>query len=418
MNKNFSLLIKPSSHGCNLRCKYCFYLKKKEFYNETHPRMTEEVLDKMISSFLAVDMPSHSFGWQGGEPTTMGLDFFKKVADLQQKYGRNGQPVSNGLQTNGTLINDEWAQHLAKYNFLVGLSIDGPAEIHDANRPTIGGKGSHEFVMRGRDALIRNGVDYNVLTLVNSLNVKDPVKLYKYVRDDLGVDFHQYIECVEFDKKGQLMPYAVSPEQWGEFLCTIFDEWYANDLNRVSIRLFDSILNKLVAGQASSCVFANDCRQYFVVEHNGDVYPCDFFVKPEMKLGNIMEDSWGKLQNSSMYKDFGVAKHQWNSKCDTCPYVSICQGCCQKNRWGAGTESTNLSVLCSGWEIFYGHTLSRFKTLANKIKKEREEAARYEEMERRRMAALTRQPAVHGKVGRNDNCPCGSGKKFKKCCGR
>jgi len=416
--QNFSLLVKPSSHGCNLRCDYCFYLKKKDMYPETHPKMTLPVLERMISTFQAVPLQAHSYGWQGGEPTTMGLDFFKKVTELQEKHGRNGQPVSNGLQTNGTLIDDEWAKHLAKYNFLVGLSIDGPAEIHDANRPTIGGKGSHAMVMKGRDALIRNGVDYNVLTLVNSLNIKDPVKLYKYVRDELGVNYHQYIECVEFDSKGKLMPYAVTPEQWGEFLCTIFDEWYATDTNNVSVRLFDSILTKIVDNVANACVFSPDCRQYFVVEHNGDIYPCDFFVRPEMLLGNIMTDSWEHALTSPIYEHFGVSKSNWNVKCTTCPYVSICQGCCQKNRWGAGSDPTNLSVLCAGWEIFYGHTLSRFKTLANKIKKQRAEAAAFEEMERRRMAALTRKPSEFGKVGRNDACPCGSGRKYKKCCGK
>ena len=239
---------------------------------------------------------------------------------------------------------------LTKYNFLVGLSVDGPAEIHNANRPTIGGKGSHELVMRGRDALIRNNVDYNILTLVNNLNIKDPVKLYKYIRDDLGVNYHQYIECVEFDAKGNLMPYAITAEQWGVFLCTIFDEWYANDTNTVSVKLFDSILARLVDQVANACVFAGDCRQYLVVEHNGDIYPCDFFVRPELKLGNLMTDSWQDLNESPTYEHFGLSKSNWNDKCNTCPYLPICQGCCQKNRWGAGSDPTNLSVLCAGWK--------------------------------------------------------------------
>jgi serine-type anaerobic sulfatase-maturating enzyme len=408
----FSLLVKPASFGCNLRCTYCFYLVKENIYSGQH-MMTDAVLEQMISSFMAVPMPNYSFGWQGGEPTTMGLDFFERAIELMQQYGVSGKAVSNGLQTNGTLLDDKWGKFLHKYNFLVGISIDGPAIIHDQNRLTVNGDGSHKSVMRGLDVLKRHNVEHNVLTLVNSANVKHPLEVYAYLKS-LGLNYHQYVECVEFDEKNELMPFAVKPEQWGEFLCQIFDEWYKNDARKVSVRLFDSILVKMVDKHANVCAMADDCRQYFVVENNGDVYPCDFFVTPELKLGNILNDDWKSLYESQLYVDFGERKSQRNDKCGQCPYLSLCAGCCQKNRPGHGSIPGQLSALCHGWEIFYQHTLPRFKILANEIIRERQEYQR-QEMQNRAMAAnQQRQP----QVAKNAPCPCGSGKKFKQCCGK
>ena len=422
MNKSqnmrpFSLLVKPASYGCNLRCKYCFYLKKKELFGSKH-MMTDKVLEKMISSFMQLPLPNFSFGWQGGEPTMMGLDFFKRVVELQQKYGQSGMAVSNGLQTNGTMLDDEWCEHLAKYRFLVGISVDGPKEIHDLNRLTTSGTGSHQMVMNGIDALKRHGVEYNVLTLVTRANIKHPLKIYNYLKD-MGVNYHQYIECIEFDENNELTGFSVTAEEWGEFLCTLFDEWYSKDRFSISVRLFDSVLTKLVDGYANACAFGTDCRQYLVVENNGNIYPCDFFVTPELKLGNIMENSWEDLLNSPVYEAFGVRKSMWNEKCSSCKYLKLCNGCCQKNRPTRGEEPTRLSVLCKGWEMFYQHTMPRFKELANKIKKDRKIA---EEQEKMRQAAMTaaqrKMSGSYAKVGRNEPCPCGSGKKFKKCCGR
>lgn len=413
--KPFSLLVKPASFGCNLRCKYCFYLQKEKFFPGKH-MMTLEVLEKMISSFLAVDMPNHSFGWQGGEPTMMGLDFFKKVVEFQQKFGRNGTNVSNGLQTNGTLLDDEWCKHLAEYNFLVGISIDGPPEIHDKNRLTVNGKGSHALVMKGLEAMRRNNVEFNVLTLVTSANINSPVAIYNYLKE-LGVNYHQYIECVEFDDKGNLTEFAAQPELWGEFLCKIFDEWYEKDRYTVSVRFFDSILMKLVDNVANSCIFDTDCRQYFVVENNGNVYPCDFFVLPEYKLGNIMENTWEEMAESSLYEKFGARKNQWNKKCETCKFLKICFGCCPKNRPDHGSDPTALSILCRGWEMFYEHTMPKFKSLANQIIKDRQIALEKEKIQRSMAIAAQQKASATSKVGRNEPCPCGSGKKFKKCCG-
>ncbi len=411
--KPFSLLVKPSSADCNLRCKYCFYLDRAEMYPETaRHRMSGEVLERMISSFLATPQPHHSIGWQGGEPTLMGLGFFKKVTDLQQRYGRSGGAVSNGLQTNTTLIDDEWARHLAQYNFLVGVSIDGPAGVHDRYRTFVNGRGAHADVMRGLQCLKRNRVEYNVLTLVSQSNVQNPVEVYHYLRDDLGVMYHQYIECVEFERDGTLQPFAISGREWGDFLCAIYDEWIkCDDTRRVSVRLFDSILTMMVDGYANVCAMGQDCRQYLVVEHNGDIYPCDFFVRPDLKLGNIMEDSWEDLLESPAYAEFGARKRKWSAKCTDCEYLRYCAGCCPKNRSYKGENPDQLSILCDGWLQFFDHAMPAFKRLAGDIRSERELAQR--DMYRSQMGS-----AAGGQIGRNEPCPCGSGKKYKKCCGR
>jgi uncharacterized protein len=409
----FSLLVKPASADCNLRCKYCFYLDRSELYPDTpRHRMSDEVLERMISSYLATPQPQHSIGWQGGEPTLMGLDFFRKVTDLQQRYGRPGGSVSNGLQTNTTLVDDEWARHLARYNFLVGVSIDGPPEVHDRYRTFVNGRGAHADVMRGLECLKRNRVEYNVLTLVSRSNVDRPVEIYHYLRDELGVKFHQYIECVEFEQDGSLQPFAISGQEWGDFLCAVYDEWIrCDDTRRVSVRLFDSILTLAVDGYANVCALGQDCSNYLVVEHNGDIYPCDFYVRPDLKLGNIMEDSWESLLNSPVYAEFGARKRKWSEKCESCEYLRYCSGCCPKNRPTQGQDPSKLSVLCDGWMQFFEHSMPTFDQLAVDIRREREQAQR--EMRRQQIAA-----SQSGKVSRNDPCPCGSGKKYKRCCGR
>ena len=367
--KDFSLLLKPAGADCNLRCGYCFYLKKGALYPaECRHRMSDEVLDRVISRFMRVEQPQHSFAWQGGEPTLMGLDFFKRVTDLQRLHGRQGAVVANGLQTNGTLIDDDWARHFAEYRFLLGVSLDGPESIHDTYRKHADGRGSHRDVLKGIEALKRNRVEFNILTLVSQANVKRPAEVYRYLVDQ-GFLHHQYIECVEFDARGEALPFSVSAEQWGEFLCAIFDVWYASDTRRVSVRLFDSILMRLVDGVANVCTMGKDCRKYLVVEHNGDIYPCDFFVEPDLKLGNVMSDDWATLWSQDRFAAFGAAKAAWNAGCASCAYLSLCGGDCQRHRYAAGRDPRALSALCTGWKLFFDHTLERFQHLATGIRR-------------------------------------------------
>ncbi|MCY2932495.1 MAG: anaerobic sulfatase maturase [Planctomycetota bacterium] len=368
----FSLLIKPACADCNLHCAYCFYLDRREMFPAPGPhRMSQAVLEATIRSYLALPLPEHSFAWQGGEPTLMGVEFFRRAVGLQKQYARPGARVSNGLQTNATLIDDEFAELLGRGKFLVGVSLDGPPDLHDRYRRTAGGKGSHAEVLRGIEALGRHGVEFNILTLVSDANVRRPREVYRYLRDS-GFLYHQYIPCVEFDPAGGLLPFSVTGEAWGEFLCELFDEWHAADTRRVSIRLFDAVLMYMVEGFRPACTMAPDCRQYFVVEHDGGIYPCDFFVRPELLLGNVVGGDWSALWESEAYRAFGARKGLLHPACGPCAFRTWCAGGCPKERLARGDGARPLSVLCAGWKQFYAHTLDRFRALARQIVAERQ----------------------------------------------
>lgn len=354
-NVPFALLVKPVSFDCNLRCKYCFYLQKVDMFGAKKHLMSDVTLKNMIIDYFNTEQQTYSLGWQGGEPTLAGLEFFQKAVDLMQTYGRPGARVANALQTNGTLLDDNWGKFLAKYHFLVGVSVDGPPEIHNLNRSN-----SHDKVLNGIEALRRNNVEFNILTLVNSTNVKEPLKVYRYIRDELKVDFHQYIECVEFDSQGNLRDYAITPKEWGDFLCAIFDEWYNNDSKNVSIRLFDSILHKIIHDMATTCTMSKKCGQYLVVEHDGGVYPCDFFVRPELQLGNVNNSRLVNLLDSSKARTFFNQKLIKDKECKNCKFQKFCAGDCVKNR------REGKSFLCEGWKQFYSYTLDRFVSLIKK----------------------------------------------------
>jgi uncharacterized protein len=408
----FTLLVKPACADCNLRCEYCFYLGNCALYpDHKRHRMPEPVLEQMIQTYMATEQPAYSFGWQGGEPTLMGLDFFRKVTSLQERHGRAGASVANGLQTNATLIDDAWAEHLHRYNFLVGCSLDGPAEIHDRYRLTAAGKPTHADVLRGIRTLERHGVEFNILVLVSRSNVHRAAEVYRYLVDE-GFLFHQYIPCVEFGDDGTPLPFAISGEEWGAFLCGIFDAWYPDDIYKVSVRHFDSVLTLLVDGVSNCCTMGKNCCQYFVVEHNGDIYPCDFFVQADRKLGNVMDTSWEDAQACETYRVFGARKAQWNERCAACRHLDLCAADCIKHRAYAGRSPRELSWLCAGWNRFYEHTRTRFDGLAEDIRKRRAD-----EQLAQRQQSLRADPRL-ASVGRNDPCPCGSGKKFKRCCGR
>lgn len=399
--KPFSLLVKPAGADCNLRCEYCFYIDHLGM-QESKPRMSDETLERMISSYMKTEQNrNYAFGWQGGEPTLMGLDFFKKVVQYQQKYGRSGSLVSNGLQTNGTLITNEMAELFAQYKFLVGVSLDGPADLHNNYRKMIGGKDTHSLVMKGINNLKKYNVQFNILMLINDKTVSQPEKIYNYMINNKFY-FHQYIPCVEFNEENRLLPFSITGKEWGDFLCKIFDLWVKNDKYRVSIRLFDSILEYLIYGETHVCYMNNNCCQYFVVEHDGEVYPCDFFVRDDLKLGNINSGEWEEFLNSPKYKKFGANKSIFNNECKKCPFLNICYGDCQKNRPGNSRTPKSLSILCEGWKRFYAHTLPSFEKLAKKIRLERN-------IQKIDLNIPT-------KFGRNEECPCGSEKKYKNCC--
>ncbi|MFX1389188.1 MAG: anaerobic sulfatase maturase [Promethearchaeota archaeon] len=399
--KPFSLLIKPASADCNLRCKYCFYIDHLET-NKDKPRMSNKVLETLISSYMKTDQnKNYAFGWQGGEPMIMGLKFYQKAIELQKRYAPPGAIISNGLQTNGTLITNDFAQFFGEYKFLLGVSLDGPAYIHDYYRKTIGYKETHHLVMKGIEKLKQNNVEFNILILVNNQNVKKANEIYQYLKEH-GFYYHQYIPCVEFDENNNPKPFSITGKEWGIFLCDLFDQWKKEDINRISIRLFDSILEYLIYGRYNVCCMGKDCRQYFVVEYDGCIYPCDFFVRKDLLLGNILEDSWDDLFESPTYQKFGRKKSIWHSECNSCSYLNLCHGDCQKFRIGNLDLSKNLSVLCKGWKIFYTHALAQLKIISDQVKNKE--------------TLISLNQIKLKNVGRNSPCPCGSGKKYKNCC--
>lgn len=394
--KPFSLLVKPAGADCNLACAYCFYLKKAALYPETRAhQMSDHVLEALVRTYLATEQPVYSFGWQGGEPTMMGRAFFERVTELQQRYGRPGSQVGNGLQTNATLIDDAFAEHLAAYRFLVGVSLDGPAELHDRYRRYPGGGGTYADVLTGLDRLRGHGVEVNVLVLVSKANVNHATEVYRYLTN-LGIRYLQFIPCVELDHNGLPRSYSITGEEWGDFLSEVFELWVAKDTHRVSIRDFDAVMSFLLDGSYTSCTLGGRCDHYFVVEHTGDVYPCDFFVEPELKLGNVLTHSWRQLARSPVRNAFAGRKAAWPPQCDTCAYLAICSGDCPKHRLGHDGRS----LLCAGWKRFYGRALGELRSLAQQVAAQR---------------------GLNGPLWEPSGwdpekpCFCGSGKKAKNC---
>jgi uncharacterized protein len=401
--ESFSLLIKPASADCNLRCEYCFYIDHLKKVKKK-PRMSDKVLETVIASYLQTNQKyQFNFGWQGGEPTLLGLKFWQKVIHLQKQYAPKGAIISNGLQTNGTLITPDLANFFSEYKFLLGVSLDGPPHLHNYYRKTIDQKTTHHLVMRGVELLRKHNVEFNILILVNNENVSKASEVYQYLRNK-GFFYHQYIPCVEFDKNNNLKSFSIAGDEWGDFLIEIFDQWIKEDINRISIRLFDSILEYLVFGRYNTCHMNINCCQYFVVEYDGSIYPCDFFVREDLLLGNILEDKWEDIINSSIYIKFGQNKSNWNENCAKCSFINLCHGDCQKFRINNVQDSQTLSVLCQGWKKFYIHALPRLKIIAKKIANGSK--------------IIPSTQLRTKKVGRNSLCPCGSGKKYKNCCMR
>jgi len=407
INKQFSLLIKPSSADCNLGCRYCFYYQRStDPYNfrERH-KMNEDVLASMISQYLEFAGKYTSFGWQGGEPLLMGLSFFRRVVELQQEYGYSGQFVGNNVQTNGTLITLELAQLFHDYNFLLGVSLDGPEEYHDHYRKYPGGRGSFTRVMENIQILNQHQVDFNILAVVNNITSKKPDETYSFFLEN-GFYYLQYIPAVEFDKEtGEILDFSVNVEDYGNFLCRLFDLWYNNGQPMASIRTFENITAIYMGINSEACIYRDECGTYAVVEYNGDVYPCDFFVEKDWRLGNLMETPLKDIIRSPKVQQFNLRKSQGHPECHNCRWYFMCRCGCP-NYW----DNKGMDYLCEAHKKFYEYTESRFKILAEKLKKQQASSQ-----------IQSQKPADNDKdiwksVGRNDPCPCGSGKKYKKCC--
>jgi len=360
----FQLMTKPIGPTCNLGCEYCFYLEKDALYPDTTDfRMSETTLERYVEAYLAAQPgPEVTFVWQGGEPTLLGVDFFRRVVELQRELAPAGQQVHNALQTNGTRLDDEWCRFLARHDFLVGLSLDGPAALHDAYRVAKDGSPVFDRVLAGLTRLQTHDVAYNVLCVLNDRNSRHPLEVYRFFTA-LGVEWLQFIPLVEpaDGPTGGATPVSdrsVDPRAYGEFLCTVFDEWVRHDVGAVSVRSFDQcLLAWLPGGRPDLCVFNETCGRQPAIEHNGDVYSCDHFVEPGYRLGNVHETPLATLVDGRQQRAFGAFKREsLPADCRACSVRSVCHGGCPKDRLLEPPDGgLPRNYLCAGYRRFFGH---------------------------------------------------------------
>lgn len=360
----FQVMVKPVGPVCNLACDYCYYLSKEKLFPGSDFRMPESLLEEFTRQYIqAQRVPQASFIWQGGEPTLAGLDFFRKAVAFQKQYARPGMRIENAIQTNGTLLTDEWCRFFKENHFLVGVSIDGPPEMHDAFRKDKAGQGSLNRVLNGLALLKIHEVDYNVLCTVHAANAAHPLEVYRYLRDDLETTFIQFIPIVERDNKtgfqigNTLTGRSVTGEHYGHFLIEIFDEWVKNDVGQVFIQIFDEALGKWAGAPGGLCIFSETCGLALLLEHNGDLFSCDHFVEPKHKLGNISITSLVNLVQSHSQYQFGMDKRRKLPKyCRECEVFFACQGGCPKNRVLHTPDGDyGLNSLCEGYRAFFNH---------------------------------------------------------------
>jgi uncharacterized protein len=353
--QSISLLMKPASSRCNLACEYCFYRRVQNLYPGTATKMGRSQTETVIRKALSAGAPLNSFCWQGGEPLLMGLDFFRDVVTFQKKYTKPGQAVENSIQTNGLLLDDRWCEFLCEEDFLVGISLDGPAPIHDFYRKDHAQKGSFSETMRSIGLMKKRGVQFNILCLLTDQNIKSPVELYHFFRLH-RFTFLQFIICFEKDdSSGGLKPFSVRTEEIGEFYIKLFDEWFGKDFFDVSIRFFEDILLYLVDGVKASCCFNSACNGYLVVEHNGDCYPCDFFVFEEWKIGNLIESDIMTLMNNPLRARFASLKADLPEDCRKCRIVTFCMGDCIRFRYLPYGGDKKISEYCNTIKMIYNH---------------------------------------------------------------
>jgi uncharacterized protein len=419
-------MAKPTGSACNLNCAYCFFLKKEGLYPGSDFRMPDEVHEGYIRQLLeAHQTPEVTVAWQGGEPTLMGLDFFRRSMELQKKYQKPGTRIENTFQTNGILLNDEWCQFFHDNNFLIGLSMDGPKDLHDFYRKDKGGRGTFDRVVRAARLLQKRKVEFNILCTVNSKNADHPLDVYRFFRDDLGTHYIQFIPIVErinekgetgFQEGNKVTDRSVRPDQWGRFLIEIFDEWVKKDVGQTFVLNFDGALAGWLGMAGTVCIFGPTCGLGMALEHNGDLYSCDHFVEPDYYLGNILKTSLIELVASEKQGKFGKNKRDTLPKyCRECEVLSICNGECSKNRFiETPDEEPGLNYLCEGYKAFFKHADRPMKIMADLIRRGKlaEEVMK--------VMGTEEKGGERGsmKSGRNEPCFCGSGLKFKKCHGK
>lgn len=419
----FHILAKPTGAICNLDCKYCFFLSKEQLYPGSRFRMPDEILETYLRQYIQSQRgPEVEVAWQGGEPTLMGLDFFQRAVELAEQYKQPHQTVRYTMQTNGVLLNDDWGQFFKTHHFLIGLSLDGPRELHNAYRVDKGGQGSFDKVMRATRLLQTHQVEFNILTTVHAANADHPLEVYRFLRDEVGTQFIQFIPIVErandtgFQEGHTVTERSVIAEQYGRFLIAIFDEWLRRDVGQVFVQTFDVALGNWLGAPPSLCIFAPTCGHALALEHTGDLYACDHFVEPNYLLGNITEIPMIELVASDKQRQFGLDKKTTLPRyCRECEVRFACHGECPKNRFIDTLDGEpGLNYLCAGYKAFFNHIDRPMRLMAQLIRQRRAPAEI--------MAILTTEEAeLQAKIAqtsRNAPCPCGSGRKVKHCHGR
>jgi uncharacterized protein len=408
----FVVMAKPVGPVCNLECSYCYYLETARFYTHPHRfRMSDALLETYVRQYIAASPgPVVLFVWHGGEPTLAGLDFYRHAVELQKRYLPQGWTCWNNLQTNGILLDDEWCSFLADAHFDVGLSIDGTRWLHDAHRKDRNGRGTYERAVAAVRRLQGHGVQPDLLCAVTSAVAKEPISVYRALRN-LNTGWVQFIPIVRRAPDGQMISESVTSEAYGRFLCTVFDEWIHRDLGRLNVQFFAEMSLVWSGGTANLCWMAPTCGRVLIIEHDGGVYACDHFVTPEHRIGDLETSVLSALVDSPIQRRFGSDKRdRLPAQCCSCSWLMVCNGGCPKDRFTLAEDGEpGLNYLCSGLRQFFAHAEQPLRQV----------------MERRRrglspeaiMAELRAELQVRWRgIGRNDPCPCGSGRKAKDCC--
>ncbi|MCP4384748.1 MAG: anaerobic sulfatase maturase [Hyphomicrobiales bacterium] len=434
MNQIAHIMAKPVGAVCNLDCEYCYYIDRMAGYGAARSvRMPDDVLERHIRSNIAQYSGSQAreiwFSWQGGEPSLYGLSAFRRIVARQQELCPRGKTICNAFQTNGYTIDGDWARFLAEHDFLVGISIDGPPHLHDRFRHDRGGHPTHDRVVTGLRHLQAAGVRVNALTALNSDNVREPTGVYRHLKS-LGIEHIQFIPVVERQKadgviarvpqldlpqpNDRMAGWSVDPNDYGRFLCVVFDEWSCNDIGSVFVQGFEEHLAAWTGQRASLCLFAETCGRGLALDHNGDVYSCDHYVYPQYKQGNILDSEFSEFVEDPSQVVFGQQKSEGlSAECHECNYLFACHGGCPKHRLIVDRDGGHpVNYLCPGYQMFFRHADDPFRIIVNSMRTRRPVDE---------IMTLLRRRAVEngersGKIGRNDPCPCLSGLKFKRCC--
>ncbi|MFO7955517.1 MAG: anaerobic sulfatase maturase [Candidatus Brocadiia bacterium] len=436
---NLGILIKPASFDCNMACDYCYYRPVGQLYPDAQkPRMTPEIFSAVCEQYRALEPSEIKVGWQGGEPTLMGLDFFRRAIEVETENARAGDCWGNSLQTNGVVLNDEWCEFLAQNHFLVGLSVDGPRELNTMRRfPN--GKPVFDVTMGALELLRKHDVEHNILVVISRANVEHPDKVFQFLLDN-DCHYSQFIPCTEpTGQAGGVSEHSISASEYADFMLAVFDLWIDNDDPSYYIRRLDNWLHQFFGLPPECCEYREDCSNLVTIEWNGDVYPCDFYVTDEYRMGNVREKTLEQMLNGPEFRKFVRRAEQIPDVCDGCEWLKYCHGGCFRHREKLGIDQEGTPYLCEAKKRIFGHVFETLKEIKdgpggselhrflNDIERQVQRGSARPSPQpppqSRRAPQNRRAPAPRagrgkGTVGRNDPCPCGSGKKFKHCCGR